>query len=76
MIDDELPPVRPALTARPAKLSLGVSGARIGSAVRPIADGPDKLPALPANRFGLRAHASSLAARPLLPVAKPDDEVA
>ena len=61
-----MPPEDDVLTAParmvPRKLALRVSGARLGSNVRPA-----ELRAVvvsPTNRFGLRVHSSALAPRP------------
>lgn len=45
------------------KFSLRVSGARIGSVVRPVLEGADPIAIeiAPAQRLGLRVHASRLA---------------
>jgi hypothetical protein len=61
------------LPPKPRKLALPVSGARIGSLARPVADGVATPLAKP--RFGLRAHASRLPLGPLETPTK-DDEVA
>lgn len=58
--------------------ALRVSGARVGSAVRPTADGAATGYGLAKPRFGLRAHASRLKVGPQDPIQPPgsDDEAA
>lgn len=46
----------------PRKRALRVSGARLGSDVRPMA--PGAVAVSPTRRFGLRVHSSALAPRP------------
>ena len=58
------------MTDDPRKRPLPVSGARIGSLVRPVPDGAATAIAKP--RFGLRANASKLRLGPQI---KPDSEV-
>jgi hypothetical protein len=50
-----------AVRIAPKKLSLRVSGSRIGSLTRPATDGVIAAATLPAARLGLRAHTSMLA---------------
>lgn len=54
----------PAARIAPKKLSLRVSGSRIGSLARPATDGVIAAATLPAVRLGLRTHTSMLA-RPI-----------
>lgn len=64
-------PVRPVRVA-PQRISLRVSGARVGDPTRPAAIGAaaaGPIKPRPAARFGLRVHASRLAAT----VDTPDD---
>jgi hypothetical protein len=56
----------------PRKLSLRVSGAKLGSLVRPARPGAVVPALVPARTFGLRVHASALAPRET-PVACVDD---
>lgn len=59
-------------------IALRVSGARVGSAARPTADGAATGYGLAKPRFGLRAHASRLKVGPQDPSRPPgsDDEAA
>jgi len=81
--DDQLPIVRPVLTARPARLGLRVSGARPGDAVRPaISRQESRVTGAPVviapsdvlgRRLGLRANTTTLTSLARKP---PTDEVA
>ncbi|MBA2541651.1 MAG: hypothetical protein H0V17_18550 [Deltaproteobacteria bacterium] len=73
--DDQLPLVRPVLTARPARLGLRVSGARPGDAVRPGAAPVVVAPVL-GRRLGLRANTTTLSSLATLARKPPSDEVA
>jgi hypothetical protein len=68
--DDPPPP------GRPRKLTLRVSGSRVGSMTRPVADGATRI--APGRRFGLRVHGSALVRSidpaALVPPAGGDDE--
>jgi hypothetical protein len=63
---------------RPQKLSLKVSGARLGSVVRPVpsaeelAGGVAVAGAVAAPRFGLRAHSAPLASAVRAPLSRED----
>ncbi len=75
-IDNALTAIETPL--RPKKLTLKVSGARLGSVVRPVpsaaelAGGVAVAGAVAAPRFGLRAHSSPLAAVVRAPLARED----
>ena len=58
---------------RPRKITLRVSGTRVGEAARPV---ESTLGLRPTSRFGLRANASKLVIGPKPAVPVDDDEVA
>ena len=53
-------PATSTTPARPARLSLRVSGSKVGSTARPAADGAITGRSLPTRRFGLRIHTNGL----------------
>jgi hypothetical protein len=53
-------PATSSTPARPARLSLRVSGSKVGSAARPTADGAIVGRGLPTRRFGLRIHTNGI----------------
>ena len=64
---DDAPP-----SSRPRKLTLRVSGARVGSVARPVQDGATRI--APGRRLGLRVHSSALLRESPVPGGNDDED--